>query len=511
MATEESKTEQLTAVIREIQGRVRARHPGGSLGIGDIAFPDLMPIVHARDAAEAKVAAIGRVNPRPPGLLHSIAQSVKKLISRALDWHVREQVEFNRAAVLCVQAILETFEDVNRVSSQLAGHLDTQISAVRTEMARMQGNFESELLAHGQKAEILLAESRELKDIRKHWSEWRAGFDEQRLKSEVYMLRTISELSNSYQHRLTNTEAEFRRELRQMHEDYERALLTAAKEVQEKMWQDMLRARGEIDAMIHGELRVLRQRIAATPQSTQAAPAPLASGGAQDPAPTIDWLRFADRFRGAEEDIRKGQQIYIERFRGAAEVLDLGCGRGEFLEAAQEAGLPARGIDLSAESIGVCHSKGLQAETADMFGYLRTLPDSSVAGVRCAQVIEHLPPALLPELINLIGAKAKPGSIAAFETPNPECLAIFGTHFYLDPTHTRPVPAPLLVFYLEEAGFGEIEVQPLSPAAESMPSLNAIPEPFREAFFGGLDYVVFAKKLNQATTPPAEPPASPSV
>jgi len=85
--------------------------------------------------------------------------------------------------------------------------------------------------------------------------------------------------------------------------------------------------------------------------------------------------------------------------------------------------------------------------------------------------------------------------VIAIETPNPECLAIFATHFYLDPTHTRPVPHPLLVFYLEEFGIGRIEVRKLSPAVESMPALASLPEEFRAAFFGGLDYAVIGRKL----------------
>ena len=81
-----------------------------------------MPLVHARDAAEAKVAAIGTVNPRPPGLKNSIAQFFKKTIARALDWHVREQVEFNRAAMGCVQASLEALAETNRALAALASH-----------------------------------------------------------------------------------------------------------------------------------------------------------------------------------------------------------------------------------------------------------------------------------------------------------------------------------------------------------------------------------------------------
>ena len=82
------------------------------------------------------------------------------------------------------------------------------------------------------------------------------------------------------------------------------------------------------------------------------------------------------------------------------------------------------------------------------------------------------------------------------ETPNPECLAIFATHFYLDPTHTRPIPPPLMAFYLEEAGLGRIEVERLYPAVDTMPSLAALPEDFRKEFFGSLDYAIFGRKLD---------------
>ena len=100
----------------------------------------------------------------------------------------------------------------------------------------------------------------------------------------------------------------------------------------------------------------------------------------------------------------------------------------------------------------------------------------------------------LAELIRLCARSLAPGGVMAIETPNPECLAIFATHFYLDPTHTRPVPHPLLSFYLEEFGMGNIEVRRLSPAKDSMPSLNSLPEDFRDAFFGALDYAVIGRK-----------------
>ena len=161
----------------------------------------------------------------------------------------------------------------------------------------------------------------------------------------------------------------------------------------------------------------------------------------------------------------------------------------------RQAGVPARGIDLSEESVATCRHKGLDAETADLFVYLEGLPEASLDGIFCSQVVEHIPPERLPELVKLAASRLGRNGAIAIETPNPECLAIFASHFYLDPTHARPVPHPLLVFYLEEFGVGNIEVRRLSPAWESMPSLASLPEDFREAFFGALDYAVIGKKL----------------
>ena len=220
----------------------------------------------------------------------------------------------------------------------------------------------------------------------------------------------------------------------------------------------------------------------------------LPSGEPQASLP-FDYGRFAERFRGAEEYVKAGQQFYLPYFAGSQNVLDIGCGRGEFLEMMREAGVPARGIDLSEESVATCLHKGLDAETADLFLYLADLPEASLDGIFCSQVVEHLPPARLPEMLRLCASRLARNGVIAIETPNPECLAIFATHFYLDPTHQRPVPHPLLAFYLEEFGVGSIEVRRLAPAVESMPSLASLPDDFREAFFGALDYAILGRKL----------------
>jgi O-antigen chain-terminating methyltransferase len=445
--------EELTTAIREVQERVRSRVPQGSLGLDGVTAAELIPLVHARDAAEAKVAAIGTVNPRPAGFRNSVIQSVKRFVSRALDWHVREQVEFNRATMACVQATLEALAGVTRGLAALAAyHQDLQTNA----------------------------------------EEWRAGVEERRFASEIHLLRTVSELQSAFHLRASLIEQNFRESVRQQHDDFTNEMDRRTLDIQKRLWQDMEKIRAEYDRLIHTELRLLRQKHAAgiaTPGTLQVMTVP-------DAQLDIDWTRFAEQFRGSEDRIREQQKRYAGRFAGApGEILDIGSGRGEFLEAAKAAGLAARGIDQNQESVALCRSKGLEVEQGDMFAHLESLPDGSLGGAYCAQVVEHLPPAGVPRLVKLLAQKLRLGALVAIETPNPECLAIFATHFYLDPTHTRPIPAPLLRFYLEEAGFGSVEIERLTPAVDSMPALAELPPAFRDAFFGGLDYAIFARKL----------------
>ena len=488
MNANDIQTEELTAAIRAIQDRVRARHVNGSLGAGGVIAPDLMALVHARDAADAKVAAIGRVNPRSGGLVNSVIQGFKKLVSRALDWHVREQVEFNRAVMQCVQSTLEGFEQTNRSLSQTVAYINGEVSAVRSEIESVRAEVEAT-------NHIVRTEVSELKDVRVHWAQWRQGWEEKLNRSEVYMLRTISELNASFQHRATLTEDSFRKAMLEQNGAFRNLLEVNAIEVQRRLWEDLRNVRADFEKLIFNELRVVRQRGVTQGPAVGGAGGAVTTASSATTSVDIDWLKFADRFRGSEERVRAGQSLYLAAFAGAVDVLDIGCGRGEFLEAARDAGIGAHGIDLSDESVALCRGKGLNAEVADLFAYLQALPDKSLGGVYCSQVIEHLAAAALPEMIRLISAKIRPGSAVAFETPNPECLAIYATHFYLDPTHTRPVPAPLLVFYLEENGFGQFDVQFLSPAVDTMPSLAELPEEFRRTFFGGMDYAIIARKL----------------
>jgi 2-polyprenyl-3-methyl-5-hydroxy-6-metoxy-1,4-benzoquinol methylase len=459
---------ELIAILREVRDRVRARNPQTSAGASDVALPDLLPIVHARDAAMGKVAAIGTVNPRTGGPVNGVVQAWKRMLARVLDWHVREQVEFNRKIVACVDAAIEALNDSNRALTELGNRL-TERDKLRDEI-------------------------NELKDIRSHWADWRFEWERKLERNEIQFLRSVADLQGAFQHRATLMDATYRDTVRGQHAEFTAALERQNQEIQQRLWADLERIRLEYERLIHEELRIVRQRAQAA-ASVAAPPSAAPAPSAGEHALPFDYARFAERFRGSEDYVKRGQQVYLPHFRHRRRVLDIGCGRGEFLETMRDAGVSAAGIDLSGESVTMCRHKGLEAERADLFEYLAAQPEGAFDGIFCAQVVEHLPPERLPEMVKLCATRLERHGVLAIETPNPECLAIFATHFYMDPTHTRPVPHALLVFYMEEFGLGNIEVKRLSPAVESMASLAALPEAVRDAFFGALDYAAIATKL----------------
>jgi glycosyltransferase involved in cell wall biosynthesis/SAM-dependent methyltransferase len=167
---------------------------------------------------------------------------------------------------------------------------------------------------------------------------------------------------------------------------------------------------------------------------------------------------FEDIFRGDEQDVRQAQERYVELLRGCDWVLDLGCGRGELLDALRDAGIRGKGVDLDEGMVARCREKGHDVELADAASALRSYADGEVPAVFAAQVVEHLSADQLAELLSLSAAKLAPGGVAIFETVNPHNPAALKA-FWTDTTHHHPLFPEVLLAHCRLAGFASGDVR----------------------------------------------------
>jgi SAM-dependent methyltransferase len=216
------------------------------------------------------------------------------------------------------------------------------------------------------------------------------------------------------------------------------------------------------------------------------------------------YVSFEDQFRGSREDIKERMRVYLpiihEANVGTEEmpVLDLGCGRGEWLELLREEGLRARGVDLNRVLVEACRQQGLEIVEGDAIGYLRSLPDASLGVVTAFHLIEHLPfdgfVRLLDETVRVL----KPGGVAIFETPNPENVLVGSYTFYLDPTHRNPLPSSVVKFLAEARGLCRVGIMPLHPYSTAYHVEEAgldVAKRFNEYFYGPQDYALTGWKV----------------
>lgn len=436
--------------LREIRERILQRLQRKIPQVPDFSLPPLEPLKNAQTSASRLAAAIGTVNPRPPGLANALIQTIQRSLARMLDWQVRPQREFN-------QTVAQSLAETSAVLEATQKSLESFAQSLE----------EFRCLAH---------------DLFQEHDALREHLEEQ-MKLQRW--------------------------------SYEGTLLRQSTALQEKIME-----------LVQNDLRLLRQRVAAQARAESvrlaAAPAVAPCEVRATPVPPVDYFQLEHHFRGTEEEIRARQSFYISFFRGRQNVLDVACGRGEFLELMREAGIPARGVDADADMVGRCREKGLDVAQADVFDYLKTVRDDSLDGIFCAQFVEHLEPEVYTTLLSQCAQKLAPSGILAVETPNPECLAIFSQTFYLDPTHVRPIPPAQLRFLFAEAGLTRVSTHFLSPAGAGLPLIpplasnvmeadklkawNDAVAKFNETFFGGMDYAVIGYRPESAAWGTAMPP-----
>jgi SAM-dependent methyltransferase len=221
------------------------------------------------------------------------------------------------------------------------------------------------------------------------------------------------------------------------------------------------------------------------------------------------YVGFEDHFRGSQDDIRGRVAEYLPIFRGVQNVVDLGCGRGEFLALLRENGIDGRGVDINEAMVEVCRSQGFDVTRTDALSYLEAQPDGSIGGLFAAQVVEHLEPQYLNALLDVAFGKLRPGAPIVLETINPACWFAFFESYIRDITHVRPLHPDTLKFLLIASGFQHVDIryrspypehdklQPIGPngsLGDVVETLNANVERINRLLFTWLDYAAIGRR-----------------
>jgi SAM-dependent methyltransferase len=269
----------------------------------------------------------------------------------------------------------------------------------------------------------------------------------------------------------------------------------------EKVYQQLQQARTEL-ALQGGRMALILE------EARQRLPAPFDQQQleiiAAEEQHKLDALyaELEDKFRGSHEEIKQRFRTYLPQINSLdiardMPIVDLGSGRGEWLELLKEEGYTARGVDSNRVLLDRCRARGLDVVESDALQYLLGLPDNSLAAITGFHIIEHLEIGVLMQLLDETVRVVHPGGLVIFETPNPENVLVGSNYFYFDPTHRNPLPSLLMKFLLESRGFHRVEVMNLHAWDQArLGGKNALTARFNDLFYGPMDYAITGWKVS---------------
>ena len=427
-------TERLEDTLRRLQEeREEAdRRYNDALTALDRARPSFDPLPHpAPGFDEHQLGVLNEawhIIPGPPGG-PGLKARIAGIIWRVVGPYFQRQLTFNSLLVDHLNRTTEAAREARRTSEQRAAALEARFAALNDFTARL-------MLYLQQITAYVDTKGRE------------SG------KGALVLNAALSGMADNLDKRWESLDARLETRTAALASTHE-SLRTAVSVAQ----QASLSLKRELEHLIAaGELP--KGQVTAAP-----------GGGAPAPAfaPALDafkYVGFENRFRGSRDVIRERLQTYVPFFAGAQDVLDVGCGRGEFLELLAAAGIRARGIDLNHEMAELCRARGLQVTEADAVGYLSGQPDGSLGGLFAAQVVEHLQPSYLLQLLELAFHKVRPGGRIVLETLNPACWVAFFDSYIRDITHVWPLHPDTLKYLVVASGFSSAEVEYRSPVSE---------------------------------------------
>lgn len=213
------------------------------------------------------------------------------------------------------------------------------------------------------------------------------------------------------------------------------------------------------------------------------------------------YLSFENRFRGSRSSVSERLAVYLplvkERNAGSpsSPVIDVGSGRGEWLELLKEHQLVARGVDLSRAMYEQCQARGLDVAHSDALKFLQQQQEGTAGAVTGFHIIEHLPFEVLMDLFAEAYRVLRPGGVAIFESPNCKNLVVGACNFNIDPTHRNPVFPETAEFMLRLRGFEQTKIIYLAPIEGSpFQDGTAASKFLDERLFGPQDFSVIGYK-----------------
>jgi SAM-dependent methyltransferase len=212
------------------------------------------------------------------------------------------------------------------------------------------------------------------------------------------------------------------------------------------------------------------------------------------------YVEFEHWFRGTDEEIKERQKVYMPYFTKSKidskkyPAVDIGCGRGEFIQLLKDNGIRGIGLDINKVMVERTKEKGLEAAEGDALAYLRAQKTNSLMAITGFHIVEHIPFLDLVKIFDECYRTLQPGGFVIFETPNPENVIVGTCNFYSDPSHLHPLPPALLDFTLKTRGFNKTEVKRLHPMKADIKSKDPLVAEMAERIYGPQDYSVIAYK-----------------
>jgi SAM-dependent methyltransferase/prefoldin subunit 5 len=443
-----------------------------------------------RRASSNPDSQVGRMPPEPPTVRGRVGAVLVRLVRRALFWYTQQINEFDGKTA---EALFHQSQAIGESERMFAGCMQ-RVEQLSDAVDDFRRDLEA-LRSHVGKLERLSETvARITEDRHALQSQEDLAGKIAALAENVEALRSDSVKVDGVLAALDRTASD----IENLRTDADR---------QERAWNDLAERLRKAELYAHNlraELAVERSRVSLLMQQRRDS-APESSISTANPGAELESLyaQFEDAFRGSRGEIKARAIEYLPLLREKAiggphlPVLDLGCGRGEWLEVLAENGLVAAGVESNAAFAEECRARGFVVHHGDAIRFLQQALPESYGAITAFHVIEHLPFSALLTLLDEAARVLKSGGVLMLETPNPANLIVGAHTFYLDPTHIRPLPADLVRFVVESRGFCNARIMPLHPFPECYhldEKDDRAATVLNELLYGPRDYMIVADR-----------------